>query len=56
MNNKDILKMIEQMKDNGNTPTYILYRVTQALEVSSHVHTSETIDMSGIIIDTRFTF
>ena len=50
MNNKDILNMIEQMKDNGNTPTYILYRVTQALEVSSHVHTSDTIDMSGVSI------
>lgn len=50
MNNKDILNMIEQMKDNGNTPTYILYRVTQALEVSSHVHTRETIDMSGVSI------
>ena len=50
MNNQDILNMIKVMEAKGHTPTYILYRVKQELEVSSHVHTSETIDMSGVSI------
>lgn len=50
MNNQGILNMIKELEAKGHTPTFILYKVKQALEVSSHIHISETIDMSGISI------
>lgn len=50
MNNQDILNMIKELEDNGHTPTFILYKVKQALEVSPHIHISETVDMSGVSI------
>lgn len=50
MNNQDILNLIKELEDNGHTPTFILYKVKQALEVSLHIHISETIDMSGVSI------
>ena len=50
MSNQDILNMIKELEANGHTPTFILYKVKQALDVSPHIHISETVDMSGVSI------
>lgn len=50
MSNQDILNMIKELEAKDHTPTFILYKVKQTLEVSPHIHISETVDMSGVSI------